>query len=174
MNKPVTASLAIMLVFSLRLSPRAGETLGISSPAFQNGGRIPVKYTCDGSDVSPELAWAFKGEARSFAVTCTDPDAPGGTFVHWVMYNIPPDLRRLAENQPKTGRAARWLQGKNDFGRPGYNGPCPPPGRTHRYIFTVYALDVSIEDAGLGMHELMGRMKGRIRAQAQTTGIYGR
>lgn len=174
MNKPVTASLAIIIVFSLSLSPQAGETLGVSSPAFQNGGRIPEKYTCEGSDVSPELTWAFKGEARCFAVTCADPDAPGGTFVHWVMYNISPDLRRLAENQPKTGRAAQWIQGQNDFGRPGYNGPCPPPGRPHRYIFTVYALDVNIEDAGLSMRELMGRMKGHIRAQAQTAGTYGR
>jgi len=107
-----------------------------------SGGSVPARYTCDGEDVSPRVEWrGLPAGARSLALICYDPDAPRGTFVHWVLYNVPPSLPGLPENLPKTGVVEGvGLQGVNDFGRVGYGGPCPPSG-THRYVFLVLALD---------------------------------
>jgi Raf kinase inhibitor-like YbhB/YbcL family protein len=110
--------------------------------AGSSGGSVPVRYTCDGEDVSPRVEWkGLPANAKSLALICYDPDAPRGTFVHWVLYNLPPSLPGLPENLPKTGVVEGvGLQGVNDFGRVGYGGPCPPSG-THRYVFLVLALD---------------------------------
>ena len=124
--------------------------LTIRSSAFAHGGMIPKKFTCDGADISPSLSWS-KGpeETKSYALISDDPDAPMGTWVHWVIYNLPASVKELTENVPKTGQLDNGaLQGKNDFGNFGYGGPCPPGG-THRYYFKVYALDITINKHGL-------------------------
>lgn len=117
----------------------------LSSPSFENGGRIPARFTCEGDDISPHLRWSGAPEGtESFALLCDDPDAPAGTWHHWAVYDIPPDMTELPENCPKTARVDGALQAINDFGRPGYGGPCPPPGHgTHRYYFRLLALDVA-------------------------------
>ena len=111
-----------------------------------SGGSVPARYTCDGEDVSPRVEWrGLPAGARSLVLICYDPDAPRGTFVHWVLYNVPPSLPGLPENLPKTGVIEGvGLQGVNDFGRVGYGGPCPPSG-THRYVFLVLALDSELK-----------------------------
>ncbi len=111
-----------------------------------NSGNVPLRYTCDGEDVSPRVEWrGLPANARSLALICYDPDAPRGTFVHWVLYNVPPSLAGVTENLPKTGVVEGvGLQGVSDFGRLGYGGPCPPSG-THRYVFLVLALDAELK-----------------------------
>lgn len=151
--------------------------LSVSSPAFQEGGRIPVKYTCEGQDTSPQLSWSEPpAGTQSFALITDDPDAPGGVFTHWVLFNIPSDSRGLPEavtTQAELPTGA--LQGKNDFGRVGYGGPCPPPGRPHRYQFTIYAVNQSLElKAGVSKKQLINAIQGHILAQGQLTGIYQR
>lgn len=151
--------------------------LSVSSPAFQEGDRIPGNYTCQGQDVSPALAW---GEppvgAQSFALIMDDPDAPGGVFTHWVLFNIPSNTRQLPQAVPTQAQLPSGaLQGKNDFGRIGYGGPCPPPGRPHRYRFTVYALDKSLDlHAGASKKQVLDAMRGHILVQGQLTGTYQR
>src|SRR6266403_2623490 len=118
----------------------------LTSTAFTDGAAIPVKHTCDGVDVSPPLAWSgAPAGTRSFALIADDPDAPAGSWVHWVVYNLPAAVSELPENVAKVEAldlgGAR--QGRNDFRRPGYGGPCPPPGPAHRYFFKLYALDVA-------------------------------
>ncbi|MBV8096263.1 MAG: YbhB/YbcL family Raf kinase inhibitor-like protein [Acetobacteraceae bacterium] len=115
----------------------------VASYAFQPGSVIPKQFTCDGQNLSPPLAWSgAPPETRSFALICADPDAPGGTFYHWAIYDMPPSTTGLAEGWPPFKPAPP--QAVNDFGRPGYSGPCPPPGHgPHRYLFTLYALRVN-------------------------------
>ena len=151
--------------------------LSVSSPVFQEGGRIPAKYTCEGQDTSPQLSWSEPpAGTQSFALITDDPDAPGGVFTHWVLFNIPSDSRGLPEavtTQAELPTGA--LQGKNDFGRAGYGGPCPPPGRPHRYQFTIYAVNQSLElKAGVSKKQLINAIQGHILAQSQLTGIYQR
>jgi len=157
---------------------KEGEmVLAVSSPAFQEGSKIPTKYTCDGQDVSPALTWGESPvETQSFALIVDDPDAPVGVFTHWVIFNIPSDSRQLAEAIPTQAQLPSGaLQGKNDFGRIGYGGPCPPSGRPHRYRFTVYALDQSLDlDAGASKKQVIGAMREHILAQGQLTGTYQR
>ena len=151
--------------------------LPVSSAAFQEGGTIPTKYTCVGQDISPQLAWSESpAGTQSFALIVDDPDAPGGVFTHWVLFNIPSDSRELPEAVPAqpqlTGGA---LQGRNDFGRVGYGGPCPPPGRPHRYQFTLYALDRLLDlKAGASKKQVLEAMQGHILAQGQLTGTFQR
>ena len=118
----------------------------ISSTAFPDGGMIPKKFTCDGADVSPPLSWTpAPAGTQSFALIMDDPDAPAGTWVHWVIYNLPADTRELPEGVEKQKQlASRAIQGRNDFRRIGYGGPCPPPGKPHRYYFKLYALDTEL------------------------------
>ena len=159
-------------------SLKEGEmVLAVSSPAFQEGSKIPTKYTCEGQDVSPALTWGESPvETQSFALIVDDPDAPVGVFTHWVIFNIPSDSRQLAEAIPTQAQLPSGaLQGKNDFGRIGYGGPCPPSGRPHRYRFTVYALDQSLDlDAGASKKQVLDAMRGHILAQGQLTGTYQR
>jgi Raf kinase inhibitor-like YbhB/YbcL family protein len=157
---------------------KEGEmAFSVSSPAFQEGEKIPAKYTCEGQDVSPKLEWsAPPAETQSFALIVDDPDAPGGVFTHWVLFNIPSDSRELAEAIPAQAQLTSGArQGKNDMGSTGYDGPCPPPGKPHRYQFTLYALDQTLDlKAGAGKKQLLDAMKGHILAQGQLIGTYQR
>ena len=150
--------------------------LRIYSSAFEDGGMIPSKYTCDGADISPPLAWSGLPEGtKSIAIINDDPDAPMGTWVHWVIYNIPPTAQGLAEDIKRVEKLPDGtLQGKNSWGRIGYGGPCPPGG-THRYFFKIYALDKMLNlKPGATKEELLTAMKGHILAQAQFYGKYSR
>ena len=152
-------------------------TLLLSSTAFKGGDKIPVKYTCDGQDISPPLVWGEPPQrTRTFALILDDPDAPGGVFTHWLLFNLPVNLRQLGESIPAQERLQNGaLQGKNDFDRIGYGGPCPPRGPAHRYRFTLYALDEMLgAKPGASKKQVLDAMKGRILAQGQLAGTYQR
>lgn len=119
-------------------------TLCLTSPAFEADQRVPDRFTCEGGNGSPPLSWnAPPSETRSFALVCSDPDAPAGTWYHWAVFDIPPERRTLEEDFPVDGRIGVIRQAMNDFGRTGYGGPCPPPGHgDHHYHFRLLALDV--------------------------------
>lgn len=149
----------------------------IKSSAFGNGEMIPVKYTCDGADFSPSLEWtAGPAGTKSFALICDDPDAPMGTWVHWVIYDIPAAATMLAEGITREkDLPGGGTQGINDFRRTGYGGPCPPGGRTHRYFFKLYALDAALGlKPGITKDQLLKAMKGHVLAEAQLMGTYKR
>jgi len=151
-------------------------SLSITSTAFKQGERIPSKYTCDGSGVSPVLELSDVPEAtRSFAIIADDPDAPVGTWIHWVLYNVPGETRALPEAIPPDANLPDGSrQGKNSWGRPGYGGPCPPGG-THRYFFRLYALDIMLAlRSGVSENELLKAMKGHILAEAELMGLYSK
>jgi Raf kinase inhibitor-like YbhB/YbcL family protein len=148
----------------------------VTSPAFEEGGMIPSKYTCDGEDISPPLQWeAVPDGTISIALISDDPDAPMGTWVHWVLYNLPADARQLEEDITSDEVLPNGAkQGTTDFGRIGYGGPCPPGG-VHRYFFKVYALDVEVKSApGVTKEQLLKAMEGHILAQGQLMGKYQR
>lgn len=149
----------------------------ITSSAFSEGNPIPVEYTCDGSDVSPDLKWAsVPANAKSLALVCEDPDAPSGTFVHWVIWGIAPGDGQLAKSTPATATlASGGRQGRNGFGTTGYRGPCPPKGAPHRYFFRLYALDTAIDEPPGASREQVDRaMKGHIIAEGHLMGMYQR
>ena len=154
--------------------------LSLSSAAFKEGAAIPPKYTCDGADVSPPLSWdGAPAGTKSFALIVDDPDAPAGTWVHWVLVNVPGNAITLAENIPKMETLKKELsgavQGKNDFRRIGYGGPCPPPGPAHRYFFQLYALDAPLQaKPGVTKQELEAAMQGHVLMMAQLMGTYTR
>jgi Raf kinase inhibitor-like YbhB/YbcL family protein len=153
------------------------KVIPISSPAFGDGGGIPVQYTADGRNDSPPLEWGDPpAETRSFALVCDDPDAPRGTFTHWVVWNLPADCRRLGSGQPPAGSmdgGAR--QGKNGFGRLGYGGPAPPPGPQHRYLFKLYALNTVLGlDGGASKENLLEAIRNHVIGEGILTGMYGR
>ena len=142
----------------------------ISSTAFTEGGSIPSKYTCDGSDTSPPLAFEdIPANAKSLALIMDDPDAPSGTFDHWIVWNIPATTKNIAEGKEPQGTA-----GRTGFGKTGYGGPCPPGGE-HRYYFKLYALDATLNlPSSSSKSDLENAMKGHTLAQAQTMGRYKR
>jgi Raf kinase inhibitor-like YbhB/YbcL family protein len=148
-------------------------TFTLTIAAFADGGPIPAKFTCEGANVSPELRWNdAPANTRSYALIVDDPDAPVGTFTHWVQFDIPAERSSLAE-----GASAIGVAGKNDFGRAGYGGPCPPRGQgPHRYTFTLYALDITSLKlkAGAGRREMETALRGHILAQAAYLGRYER
>lgn len=151
-------------------------TLQVTSPVFEDGGMIPQQYTCDDANISPPLSWeAVPQETRSLALICDDPDAPGGTFVHWVVYDLPADLEELPENLPRDKTfPIGGEQGINSTEEMGYMGPCPPSG-THRYFFKIYALDKQLNlPAGETKDKLLKAMEGHILAQGQIMGRYQR
>lgn len=148
----------------------------ITSSAFEDGGLIPAKYTCDGADVSPPLQWdAVPEGTKSIALICDDPDAPMGTWVHWVIFGLPADIRELAEDVPPDKTLPNGArQGTSDFGRIGYGGPCPPSG-THRYFFKIYALDRELDlPAGARKRDLLKAVEGHILGQGELVGKYKR
>ena len=148
----------------------------LTSSAFKEGQPIPATYTCKGVNISPPLEWSgVPKTARTIAIIADDPDAPSGMWVHWVLYNLPADNIGLVENLPATENLkAGGFQGKNDSGKIGYDGPCPPSG-THRYFFKIYALDAELPlKAGATKAEVEKAMAGRVVAQGQLMGTYGR
>jgi hypothetical protein len=151
-------------------------TFTLRSPAFAQGQPIPQRYTCDGEDVSPPLAWEGAPQAAAFVLIVDDPDAPMGTFTHWVLYNIPGQLTSLPEGLAKEGRLSQgMLQGRNDFGRLGYGGPCPPRGPAHRYYFRLYALHAPLDlPPGANKAQVLKAMEGHVLAWAELMGTYGR
>jgi hypothetical protein len=149
--------------------------LHLTTAAFQNGGFIPTEFTCDGADNSPALAWTDPpAGTKGLAVIVDDPDAPDGTWVHWVLYDVPGDTRKLEEGIAKDRQLPGGArQGRNDFGKIGYNGPCPPKGSPHRYFFKLYALDRKTSlKAGASKAELERAMKGHILADAEVVGLF--
>jgi Raf kinase inhibitor-like YbhB/YbcL family protein len=151
--------------------------LQITSPAFADGERIPVKHTADGDDVSPELRWGgLPPNTQSIALVCEDPDAPRGIWTHWVLFNLPADKPMLAEGVSTEKELPDGTrQGKNDFGKIGYGGPSPPKGKPHRYYFKLYALDTKLNlSAGATRQQLLDAIKGHVVAEGQLMGQYGR
>jgi len=187
MSRPGKLELSLALVVSVAVAAcgsgdqieleEASVSLEISSTAFVEGDTIPTRFTCDGDDVSPPLTWTgTPSESRSIALIADDPDAPRGTWVHWVLYGLPPKAAGLPEAVPgreELDTGAR--HGKNDFGRSDYGGPCPPRGSPHRYFFKVYALDVEITlGSGATKQALSEAMQGHILAQGELMGRYQR
>lgn len=148
----------------------------LTSPSFSEGQGIPKVYTGEGEDISPALQWTNPpAGTKSFALVCDDPDAPMGVWVHWIVYNMPPELRSLKEHFPKDPRLPDGTrQGRTDFGQAGYGGPYPPSG-THRYFFKLYALDALLTVPGkAAKFDLVRAMQGHVLAQAQLMGTYKR
>ena len=149
----------------------------ISSTSFPNGGDIPRKFTCDGADVSPELSWIGPPPgAESFALIADDPDAPVGTWTHWVLFDLPVATTSLAEGVSKIDELPGGeRQGRNDFRKIGYNGPCPPPGKPHRYFFRIYALKGKLGlKPGASRQEVEQAMQSLVLGQAEWVGKYRR
>jgi Raf kinase inhibitor-like YbhB/YbcL family protein len=155
---------------------KEGGEMEIKSSAFKEGELISRKYTCDNIDISPPLEWSqIPDGTKTFALICDDPDAPMGTWVHWVLFNLPGNILELPENVQKLEVLKnRARQGKNDFGKIGYGGPCPPSG-THRYYFKIYALDKELDlKPGITKKELLKAMEGHTLAEGQLMGKYKR
>ncbi len=152
-------------------------SIQLTSSGFTEGAAIPRKYTCDGANVSPPLTWSNLPQGtKSLALIADDPDAPAGTWVHWVLYGVSPSASGLPEGVAATDTVLDGArQGTNDFRRIGYGGPCPPRGNPHRYFFKVYALDTALTlTAGVTKEELLRTMEGHILAQGQLMGTYKR
>jgi Raf kinase inhibitor-like YbhB/YbcL family protein len=172
----VLVSLALWRQQSASAHEKGRADLRLESTSFVDGGDIPRQFTCDGADVSPELHWPSPpAGTRSLAILMTDPDAPI-EFTHWLTYNIPADVRGLAEGasvRPTMPKGSN--EGLNNFGRIGYGGPCPPPGKPHHYMFHVYALDAHLNPpVGPNRKELEAAMSGHVLAEGQLIGIYRR
>ena len=170
------APFLLVLFFALGICHAKEDEMQLMSPAFRYGDMIPKKYTCDGDDISPPLKWKGVPEGtKSFVLICDDPDAPMGTWVHWVYYNIPNNVRSLPESiVPSENPYIGGTQGINDFQRIGYGGPCPPMG-THRYFFRLYALDDILDlPAGLTKAQVLGRIGDHIIGVAVLMGRYSR
>lgn len=159
------------------LQGERGVALRVTTTAFQPGGAIPKKFTCDGPDVSPPLAWPdLPAGTQSIALIMQDPDAPMGNWVHWVLYDLPASARELPENVAKQEQLLNGArQGRNDFRKIGYGGPCPPAGPAHRYFIEVFALDAKTNlQPGATKAELEKAMQGHILAQGELMGRYQR
>jgi Raf kinase inhibitor-like YbhB/YbcL family protein len=179
-GQPRTAVLAQSAQFELlAFEQQGGRTMSfvLKSSAFAEGTGIPKRFSCDGADVSPALSWSdAPAGTQSLALIADDPDAPVGTWTHWIIWNIPAKAAALPEGIPKTGESGDGArQGTNDFKRVGYGGPCPPPGKPHRYFFKLYALDATLDvKAAASRGELERAMKGHVLSEAQLMGTYGR
>ena len=150
--------------------------MNLTSSAFTEGGTIPRQYTCDGNDISPPLSWSDVPDGtKSFALIADDPDAPAGTWVHWVVYNIPAGTTKLQEQVPASKTLPDGsVQGINDFKKTGYGGPCPPGG-IHRYFFKLYALSGSVDlGPNATKNELLQAMEGKIVRETKLMGTYSR
>jgi Raf kinase inhibitor-like YbhB/YbcL family protein len=158
------------------LTPSSGATITLTSPAFKNGLPIPADYTCDRAGISPALNWTDPPlNAHSFALIMDDPDAPSGTFTHWIVFNIPSSARSLPQDEPAAPVLSDGSkQGTNSFGKLGYGGPCPPNG-IHHYHFRLYALDTSLSlTEGIGVSQLRSAMDGHVVAAGELVGTYSR
>jgi Raf kinase inhibitor-like YbhB/YbcL family protein len=156
---------------------KGSAAMELKSSAFQSGGEIPRKYTCDAEDVSPALSWTkAPSGTRAFALIADDPDAPAGTWVHWVIYDLPAEIKELTEGTVTTEALRNGAkQGLNDFRKVGYGGPCPPPGPAHRYFFRLYALDAPTNlKPRTTKQQVLEAIKGHVLAQAELMGRYKR
>ena len=175
-----TLFLLLPLCWMLALPAAAGGNFRLFSPAFPSGGEIPARFTCDGENVSPPLAWSAPPPGtRSLALIVSDPDAPDPaapriTWTHWILYNLPPAIRALPEAVAPAALPPEARQGRNDWQRTGYGGPCPPVG-THRYFFRLYALDTPLPDLHMpDRRRLLQAMQGHILEVAEWMGRYRR
>jgi len=150
-----------------------GKTLEVTSGAFDDGAPIPEQYTCDGQDRQPSLTWTgVPTTAKELAVVVDDPDAPGGTFVHWVVFGLDPSVTQLPEGGPVPDGAK---QAENSGGKAAWMGPCPPPGKVHHYRFTVYALNKEVDAKdGAGKDDVLGAIRGAAVAKGTLTGTFAR
>ena len=171
MPKTIIAGALAIALAAIASFAAGGAKMKITSSAFQEGGNIPSKFTCDGADVNPALR--FEGapaEAKSLALIVDDPDAPSGLFTHWLAWNIDPKTTDVAENSAP----AKAVQGTNDFPKTGYGGPCPPSG-SHRYFFKIFALDQMLDlKAGAKRAEVDAAMRGHVIAQGELMGRYSK
>ena len=165
--KPISFALAIFVGTILNMN--AAPSLSVTTPAFQAGGDIPAKFTCNGANANPELRInGVPSEARSLVLIVDDPDAPRGLFTHWIVWNIDPKATDIGENSAPAG----GIQGTNDFGKRNYGGPCPPSG-THRYFFKIYALDTKLDlKPSARRAELDAAMRGHTLAQGELMARY--
>lgn len=185
-DETMRKTLVIAIIMGIGLAVDAADKeatvaqFTLSSPSFRNNQPMPAKHSCEGEDASPELKWeGAPAGTKSFALIADDPDAPGGSWVHWVMYGVPANATQLPEKVAKTDTVAALTgvkQGMNDFGKPGYGGPCPPRGHgIHHYHFRLYALDAELNVAPrVTRKQLEAAMKGHILAQAELVGTYQR
>lgn len=182
-SSAVHRSMALLLLMGLAGCHRAdsasasgGAIIQITSSSIRDG-RIPKQFTCDGADISPQLAWnAPPRTTKNFALILTDPDAPSGTFTHWVLYEIPAKTQSLTEGLPNQAQLPDGSrQGRNDFGKTGYGGPCPPHNSDHHYVFTLYALDTILElQPGATRDQVEQSIKAHILARGEMTARYAR
>jgi Raf kinase inhibitor-like YbhB/YbcL family protein len=180
MGRAAGAVAALLLALTARGEEVPAMTITLTSTAFVHQGAVPSRYTCDGANVSPPLTWkGVPAGTKSLALIVADPDAPDPkapkmTWVHWVVYDLPPDAHGLREAIPSKGLPPGTLEGANDWGKTGYGGPCPPIGR-HRYIHTLYALDTVLPDLGRPKRDqLLAAMEGHVLATAEFVGTYQR
>src|SRR5438477_12023341 len=171
MQKVIIAAVSASALVAIVSFAAGGAKMKITSSAFQEGGNIPSKFSCDGADTSPPLQISdVPSGAKSLVLIVDDPDAPSGLFTHWMVWNISPQSSGVAEGSTP----AKGMQGKNDFGKPGYGGPCPPSG-THRYYFKIFALDGELAlSPGSKRAQLDAAIKGHVIAQGQLMGRYSR
>jgi Raf kinase inhibitor-like YbhB/YbcL family protein len=162
-------SFAIAILFGTIFYMNAASSISVTTPAFQAGGDIPAKFTCNGANVNPELKInGAPNEAKSLVLIVDDPDAPHGLFTHWILWNIDPKTTNIGENSAPVG----GVQGTNDFGKRNYGGPCPPSG-THRYFFKIFALDTKLDlKPSARRAELEAAMRGHTLAQGELMGRY--
>ena len=177
------ASLLVLASFTTMAPAQNASSKGghamftLTSPAFGSGTMIPEQYTCKGQDISPALAWSHApAKTASFALIMDDPDAPAGDWVHWLMWDVPASKHALAENVAKNEQLEDGShQGRNSFNRTGYNGPCPPPGKAHRYFFRLYALDGKVTVAPASDRAaLESAIKGHVLGTAEYMGTFQR
>jgi Raf kinase inhibitor-like YbhB/YbcL family protein len=173
------AVIPLLLTQDIRknVTGKTESSMILSSDAFQNGGQIPPVHTCKGQGISPQLAWRnVPPGVKSFALIVEDPDSPGGTFGHWVLYNIPGEKRELPSSVPPSSSLPDGTrQGMNDFRKIGYGGPCPPPGRPHRYYFRIFALRVTfLPSATMDRAALLLAMKDQMITTAELMGFFSR
>ena len=183
--------ITVIVVYTLVLRPRyqgtidpikeltegKPKTIEIWCPAFEYGSKIPVEYTCDGEDISiPLRINDIPEDTKSLLIIMYDPDAPLGTFYHWILYNVPPDTLEIPEDIPKTPITDYGMQGRNDFGKIGYGGPCPPKGHgSHRYFFVVVALDIELDlPPGASLSDIVNAAKDHVLAYGEYMGVYNR
>lgn len=155
--------------------PPANANLNLVASSFRANGEIPARFSCDGDDTSPALSWSDPPPAtKTFALAMIDPDAPGGSFTHWIIYDLPATTRALPEGIAQGPDAAGGHQGTNGFGKVGYNGPCPPPGNGHRYVFHLFALDSALNLQHPTVQDLQLAIKGHILAHGDVVGYFRR
>jgi Raf kinase inhibitor-like YbhB/YbcL family protein len=180
MKRPMRLVLTLPVILILATStvgyPVENTDLHLTSSAFSNGGRIPNQFTCSGENISPALQWAgVPSTAKSLALLVEDPDAPIGTFIHWVFYNLPATTKGLPQNVPTSDTAEGGIQGVNGRGTTGYTGPCPPPGAPHHYHFRLYALDQQlILKSDADANDLKAALNGHVLASTDLVGIFQR